>query len=549
MSSEGRPRKRMRSRGVGFALAAASLAACSRPQVPVSTGRFLWGVSTAGHQVEGGDRLSQWHEWEATGHTRDLNPWATDSYRRWREDLDMAASMNMTAYRFSVEWSRVEPKPGKFDPAAIAHYARIAQGARARGMTPIITLFHFAYPAWLDEPDRQGRRGWERPDAADRFARYVSGVIGALGPAHPLWLTINEPTIFTYYGYIMGTWPPGKRDVSDAWRVLGHLLDAHALAYHLIHARYPDARVSFNNFALDVKVSPAVEPYSEATGSVRHRSFGQDWSFEPDLWLLRLRHPGLSKVLDYAALDYYFPMVLGQNTAMPSWQWPVYPRGLYEVIRDYAHFFGKPVLVAENGLATRGLAPRADGWTRQAYLVAHVEQVLRARAAGLPVMGYCYWSLLDNYEWGSFTPRFGLFEVNYADPDFTRTPRPVVAYYKDIAACGQVRSRLAQLINNERQAAEPISHAQVLAQEAEDAEDSTDVDLKSLPSPPGYPAPPPFPSGQAVPTPIPLSTPLSLATPPVHGSLPAVRYSAEPAVPKPIPLQLTPPPLPRQRPR
>lgn len=439
------------------ALRAFGLAACLSAQVASSgcsrsalapEGPFLWGVSVAGHQVEGGDRASQWARWGALGKTKHRNARATDSFRRFKEDLDLAAGMGLSAYRFSIEWSRVEPAPGKIDPVAVDHYRRVAREARARGMTPIVTLFHFAYPAWLDDPDARGDRGWERRDASDLFARYVSRVVGAFRAEKPLWITVNEPTIFASFGYYLGLWPPGKRDRGATVRVVDHLLDGHGKAYAEIHRQLPDAQVSFNNFAAPIHLSRLSEPFAAAAPPV-FGFFEGLWG-HPDLWFLRALRPSLTREVDFAALDYYFPVALEVPRPEPPWEWRVYPRGLYEAIRDYANFFGKPVLVAENGMATQDGAPRVDGWTREAFLVAHVQELERAKAAGVPVLGYCHWSLLDNYEWGSFEPRFGLYQVNYGDEGLTRIPTPAVAYYRDIAQNGSVRPEIAALVREAR---------------------------------------------------------------------------------------------------
>ena len=430
--------------------ATVALVACSgRPQPAAQP--FLWGVSVAGHQVEGGDRNSQWARWGQQGKTQDLNVRATDSFRRFRQDLDLAADMGLSAYRFSIEWSRVEPTPGKIDLRAVEHYRRVAREARARGMTPIITLFHFAYPAWLDEPDARGNRGWERADAPDLFARYVGRVIGGFKAEKPLWLTINEPTIFATYGYNLGLWPPGKRERGTTLGVLDRLLDGHGKAYAEIHRQDPEARVSFNNFAATTHLSRLAEPY--AAGKRLLPGFLGGVVLHPDLLLMSLMRPGLRKEVDYAALDYYFPIALSRLKPDLPWEWPVYPHGLFEAVRDYAGFFGKPVVGAENGVATRAGAPRSDGWTREAYLVAHVQELQSARTAGIPVMGYCHWSLLDNFEWGSFEPRFGLYQVNYGDERLTRVPTPAVAYYRDIAAHDGVRPALDRLLETARQEA------------------------------------------------------------------------------------------------
>lgn len=426
----------------------ADLTGCAFRRLPPAPGHFLWGVSTSGYQVEGGDTNSQWAAWVAGGMTEHRNPQATDSYRRWREDLDLAAGMGLSAYRFGIEWSRIAPTAGTIDKKAIAHYVTIAKEARARGMTPIVTLYHFTYPKWFDQADPKGRRGWERPDSPKIFGKYVAAIAGAFAKEKPLWLTINEPTIYTGYSYFLGLWPPAKRDVGAALTVLGNLLDAHGEAYREIHARLPDARVSFNNMAPTMHVGRVFEAF--ALGAVSRKAPLDDYSFQPDLAFLALLHPKLKKEVDFAALDYYFPTALTAVKTFQPWDWPVYPTGLYEAVKAYAEFFRKPVLVAENGMATQDGGARADGWTREAYLAAHVREVMRARADGIPVMGYCHWSLLDNFEWGTFTPRFGLYEVNFGDEALTRVPTPAVAYFKSIAAHDGVSPELSRLIDAAR---------------------------------------------------------------------------------------------------
>ncbi len=430
------------SRALPILSACLVLAASAVPEAQARR-PFLWGVSTAGHQVEGGDRNSQWHAWEEQGRTAHRNPHATDSFRRYREDIDLAAAMGLTAYRFSIEWSRVEPEAGTFDPEAIAHYVRVATAARARGMTPIITLFHFAYPAWLDEPDPAGNRGWERDDAPTRFARYVERAVPAFKDLRPLWLTINEPLVFAAYGYFLGQFPPGKRDPIATVRVLGKLLEGHGQAYAAMHRVVPGAMVSFNNMASTAHLafSPArPEAPDLASGSLLEAPV-----FHPDLTLMALLRPRIRGEVDFAAFDYYFPTALLAWRDYSHWDWPVYPRGIGEATRDYHAFFRRPVLIAENGMATRDGAARADGWTREAHLVAHAREVVKARDAGLPLLGYCYWSLLDNYEWGSFTPRFGLYSVDYSDGRLVRKPTAAVAFYRDIAQNDRVTPELEQL--------------------------------------------------------------------------------------------------------
>ncbi|MBM3267820.1 MAG: glycoside hydrolase family 1 protein [Candidatus Sericytochromatia bacterium] len=431
------PRRIMLAALVCLALAAAGTSPAEARRT------FLWGVSTAGHQVEGGDTSSQWHAWEEQGRTPERNPRATDSLARFREDIALAADMGLTAYRFSMEWCRVEPEDGRFDPVAIAHYARVAAEARARGMTPIVTLFHFAYPAWLDAPDPAGNRGWERDDAPERFARYVAAAAPALADSRPLWLTINEPLVFAIHAYFLGQFPPGKRDPFATLRVVGKLLEGHGLAYAALHRAVSGSRVSFNNMAANVHL--AFTPARPTAPDLAAGSLLEAPVFQPDLTLFWLLRPRIREEVDFAAFDYYFPTALLHWRDYPHWDWPVYPGGIREAAAAYHKFFRRPVLVAENGMATRDGAERADGWTREAHLVAHAREVVRARRTGIPIFGYCYWSLLDNYEWGSFTPRFGLYSVDYSDAGLPRRPTAAVAFFRDIAKNDGVTPELERL--------------------------------------------------------------------------------------------------------
>lgn len=389
---------------------------------------FLWGVSTAGFQWEGREELSQWAQWDLAGKTEERRKNAADGYRRYAEDLDLTRGMGCNAFRTSIEWARVEPRKGEFDEAAIAHYRQLFQAMRARGLTPVVTFMHFSYPAWLDADG-----GWESPAASDAYARFVDRVTREYGDLVDWYLTFNEPTVFIAGGYLSGQCPPGKKnDLVATAKVLKHLVSAHNKAYDVVHLNDPVARVAFNQYSASWRLFP--KPDQAESGS------GDDFLDGV------LGTTDALPRLDYMAIDYYTRLTLLPFALPHPWQWPVHPAGFYDTLKFYHRLTGKPVLVAENGYANEDGKPRPDGWTREAYLTAHVEQMQRAVKDGIPVLGYIHWSITDNYEWGSYRPRFGLFSVDCRNEDQRRIPTAAAGVYRKVIAAGGVTRAIAREI-------------------------------------------------------------------------------------------------------
>lgn len=405
---------------------------------------FMWGVSTAGYQYEGQENKSQWAQWDAALKTEERRGNADDGYALYAEDMDLAKGMGCNAYRTSIEWARIEPEEGQFDQAAIEHYRSVLTAMRARGLTPVVTLMHFAYPAWLD---RYG--GWQSAKAVDAYAQYVDRVTREFGGLIDWYLTFNEPGVFISSGWLLGNYPPGhQHDLIGASLVLKNLLAAHVKAYGIIHRNDPVAYVSSNQACADFTFgSDAVKADGMPAASSDPTS--SDAFLEG---VLAKRHgrsaQGLAMpFLDYIAIDYYTRLNLSLPLNLPpDWGWPVYPQGFYDELVKYHQRTGLPVLVAENGMATMDGDPRADGWTREAYIAAHVEQMQRAIQDGVPVLGYMHWSITDNYEWGSYHPRFGLFSVDCRHNDQRRVPTPAVDVYRSIIASGGVTREVASRV-------------------------------------------------------------------------------------------------------
>ena len=263
----------------------------------------------------------------------------------------------------------------------------------------------------------------------DAYTRYVDFIAREFGHEIRYYLTFNEPTVMVEAGYLAGMWPPGKKDLAAFARASANVIRAHAEAYDVIHAADPDALVSFNNYAAAYQFS--LDPKKDAMPAP-----GDDWflkAFSDVLVPFDDKNGKKKAKMDYVAVDYYKRLTIPTQIIPPSpSQWHVYPEGFADVLDRYYKVFGLPILVAENGMATDNGKPREDGWTRERYLVEHVAQLQKAMERGVPIIGYTYWTLTDNYEWGSFDPRFGLWRVEANSGDLTRHETPAVGVYREI---------------------------------------------------------------------------------------------------------------------
>jgi beta-glucosidase len=436
------------------ALLAIALAGCGIPgSRPAPSGRgaaqaraeggFFWGVSTAGYQYEGDETTSQWAQWDLAGKTEERRGHADDGYHRYAQDMDLARGMGCNAWRTSLEWARIEPVEGQFNQDALDHYRFMLEAAHAKGLTPIVTLMHFSYPAWLDQYG-----GWTNPKAVDDYLRFVDKVTHEFGDQIGWYLTFNEPTVFIGGSYLSGIFPPGHQgDLWGAAKVTKNLITAHIKAYDLIHRNQPSAHVSFNHYVASWTVglgrsTQATDDDAFVNGVLHPQPGGDTPADHGD-------EPSPSPIkLDYFAFDYYTRLKATIPFSVPAdWDWTVYPEGMYGALKKWHGITGLPVLVAENGMCTEDLQPRSDGWSRDAYLAAHVEQLEKARHEGVPVLGYMHWSITDNYEWGSYRPRFGLFSVGCRSNDQTRVPTPAVDVYRKIIASDGVTPAITRMVH------------------------------------------------------------------------------------------------------
>jgi len=196
--------------------------------------RFVWGTATAAHQVEGGNWNNDWWMWEHDPDSPCQEPSgdACDHWSRYPEDVRLLADLGFNAYRFSLEWSRIEPEEGEFSRAALDHYRRMCEASLARGLAPIVTFHHFTTPRWV-----AARGGWADAATADRFARFAGRASKSLGDVIGRACTLNEPNIVATMGYLYALFPPGMRDAGLRQRANDVLIDAHRKGVDAIRSR------------------------------------------------------------------------------------------------------------------------------------------------------------------------------------------------------------------------------------------------------------------------------------------------------------------------
>lgn len=389
---------------------------------------FLWGAATSSHQVEGSNVNCDWWAWEQAGKVREESGEACDHFHRYREDFDLAQLLNHNAHRFSLEWSRIEPEEGRFSEEALSHYAEVLDALAERAIEPVVTIHHFTLPRWLAE-----KGGWDNPEIEGFFERFVCRVADAYHHRVRWWITINEPVVQVFKGYILGQWPPGKQDFRTAFRVIRHMLRAHVRAYHAIHERRADAMVSVAKHAL--ALTPCNPGSWRDRISVAARRYLFNNLFLDALHKGALRLPGFfwerlpsGRTLDFIGLNYYtrdfvrntgfsLPGLMGDACTLEHHKsvgkrndlgWEIYPEGLTRFLRMYSKY-ELPILITENGIPTQN---DDDRWI---FLFLHLWQIARAASDGIPVAGYLHWSLLDNFEWADgYGARFGLIGVDFA---------------------------------------------------------------------------------------------------------------------------------------
>jgi beta-glucosidase len=363
---------------------------------------FLWGVASSGFQAEGHSPDSNWRRYAETKAEDPIGN-SVDFLHKYKDDIALAKAMGVEVYRVGIEWARIEPKPGVQDQAALEFYDDLIASIVEAGMRPMITIDHWVYPGWQAD---QG--GWKRAGMVQDWLRNAKLVVDRYAHHNPMWITINEPFAYWLREQKIGALTPA--DIPTFAKRLG---EVHRGIYDYIHAKQPGAMVSSN-----VAFIPGLEPVIDA-----------------------IFMAPMKKKFDFIGIDYYYSVSPTQLNTLYSfvdqfWKADSSADGIYYALQYYSERFPKlPLFIVENSLPTENHNPRADGYTREDHLRDIVYYLERAKADGMKVAGYNYWSLTDNYEWGSYTPRFGLYTVDVkTDPTLERVPTAGVAAYSDIIA-------------------------------------------------------------------------------------------------------------------
>jgi beta-glucosidase len=416
---------------------------------------FLIGCASAAHQVEGG-LDNDWTRMEREHPERikdgSVSGIACDQYARYSDDLRQLAEMHHSVHRFSMEWSRVEPREGVFDHDALLHYADMVRTCRALHIEPVVTLQHFTLPVWLAD-----RGGLLSPDAPRLFARFAALCGETVGADVEWWITINEPAVLAVFGYLYGEWPPLQPSIRGFLGALEGMARMHAAAYGALHtvaqARAWSARVSVAHHERPMR---ALHPRSQI-----HRAVAILPNAIFNRWFLRScvsgrllppvgrgqSVPGLRDSLDYLGVNYYCdewvrfnprqPLQLFAQSVVPDWLpvssfgWPIEPDGLRRALERLWDDFHLPMLITENGVSDE------DDELRPRFLIDHLTAVCDAIAAGVDVRGYLHWTAMDNFEWAEgYSKRFGLLRVDRATLE--RTAKPSAALFAEICRTRQV---------------------------------------------------------------------------------------------------------------
>lgn len=398
---------------------------------------FLWGASTASHQVEG-NMHNQWSEWELKNADRlaknapDRLSWLStldriraqatnpenyisgsgiEHYERYRDDFRLLKQLNMNAFRFGIEWSRIEPREGVWDQTAIEHYRAYIQELKDQNIEPIVTLWHWTMPVWFAE-----KGGFERHKNIRYFDRFIKKVAEELGNELSYVITLNEPNVYVTFSYVTGEWPPQRKSKLAAIRTYVHLLQAHHRAYKILKMRNTNLRIGIaQNFSCNL-------PFNK--GKFLDRTVAAFNNYAWNWWFFNR----IKRYQDFVGFNFYHVNYWSsyhlKNPENPKndVDWYMEPIRIKELLVWTHRRYQKPILITENGVADAADIYR-QWWIEQTLLGLE-----SAMDEGVELTGYLHWSLLDNFEWAyGWWPKFGLISVDRST--MTRHIRPSASWF------------------------------------------------------------------------------------------------------------------------
>ncbi|MCX8031449.1 MAG: glycoside hydrolase family 1 protein [Thermodesulfovibrionales bacterium] len=411
---------------------------------------FLWGVATSAFQLEGSP-YADWASWDSI---LDLKPEVTNHFQLYKEDLNLLKELGVNSYRFSLEWSRIQPKQNYWDEKALDHYQEIIDILLANSIEPMVTIHHFTHPLWFIK-----KYPWHKDTSIDKFVEYTEKLTSKVRGIK-YWITFNEPYVLILGGYLEGCMPPAIKDLSLALKALKNILISHAKAYDIIHSKVPNAMVSVAHNMAALAPWKQWNPFDRLLAKIAKYFYNHSLldAFLTGKLTVKIPFKKAQEIevpikdkIDFFGVNYYTRIHIRFNPfrklgvelrhrdidghGLTDMGWEIHPQGLERVIR-YASKLKKPLIITENGIATH------DNQKKIKFMKHHIDVLERCIKKGYDVRGYFYWSLIDNYEWlQGLDARFGLYRVDF--DTLKRKPTSAASYYSYI-----IKSRNFQLKKN-----------------------------------------------------------------------------------------------------
>ena len=396
---------------------------------------FIWGTATAAHQVEG-NCVNNWSEFEK-GSKDDGQPnikdeqqsgIACDHWNRYPEDIKLIKELGVSHYRFSVEWSKIQPAQDTFNEDVLDHYSKMIDELIENNIIPVLTLHHFTHPLWFDKLG-----AFEKEDNISIFVSFCQRVFKEYSSKVSFWCTINEPGVVATQGYFSGMFPPGKKDSQISAVVLKNLLEAHVKVYHSLKKMENGPHVKIGL----VKNINQFDPWRRwhlldwIISNVANHFFNDSTIAFLQTGIFKIRIPGIAWIYhknmdavgstDFFGLNYYshnhlkmqfslqepFTMQYPNGDILTDMPYTIYGEGMYRALESVSAL-DVPIIITENGVAD------APDDRRKLYIQRYLYAVSKAIKNGFDIQGYFYWSLMDNFEWAfGYDMKFGLYEVDY----------------------------------------------------------------------------------------------------------------------------------------
>ncbi|MFZ1292438.1 MAG: family 1 glycosylhydrolase [Melioribacteraceae bacterium] len=405
---------------------------------------FFWGTTTSAFQIEG-NISNDFTEWEKLGKFRNngSNPLyenGSNHWKYWKKDFDLLKELNQNAYRFSIEWSRIEPEKNNYSDAALKQYSEMIDYLTSNQIEPFLTLHHFSHPKWFHEFSP-----WHKKESIQTFCNFAKIIIDLYADKIKYWISFNEPIVWALAAYGDGKFPPGFKDSKLMMDAIYNMMEAHICIYDYLKMRNPNAKLGIakhfiifkearNWFFLDKKVTDNIDTFFNKMlleafqkNRISHR-FPTLLNYDSQI--------SLDNKIDFWGINYYYrvysqlkfslknPIFLFPKEPATDMGWEIHPRGLKKILKLVSKT-GKEIIVTENGIATN------DEELRKNFIKRHLKIVNKARQK-YNLTGYFYWSLIDNYEWlFGKSKRFGLVKIDYEN-DFRRIVKPSAFYYSEL---------------------------------------------------------------------------------------------------------------------